>query len=118
MHSFFTLFLAISCNQTHPGRQLEMLADATNEMDAFLFPLPLRGKPGYDFSFSGIKSACARFVEKYPVTRAGEAAFIARSFQVSTVSCGALAMRPLTLAVVCAEHGYVACAFAGGPCSA
>jgi N6-L-threonylcarbamoyladenine synthase len=64
------------------GPALERLAEAGNAA-AYRFPRPLLGRAGYDFSFSGLKTAVAQHVAALP---AGElprqiAADIAASFQ-------------------------------------
>ena len=47
------------------GPVLERLA-AMGEPGRFAFPRPLRGRPGCDFSFSGLKTAVAQVVGAYP----------------------------------------------------
>jgi N6-L-threonylcarbamoyladenine synthase len=47
------------------GRALSQLAEA-GDPEAFPFPLPLKGQGGFDFSFSGLKTALARLVDASP----------------------------------------------------
>lgn len=68
------------------GPHLEQLADECKDpalaAKQYPFGLPLQGQPGYDFSFSGLKTAVRMAVDKLPspLPRA-EAAMIAHSFQ-------------------------------------
>jgi len=47
------------------GAALSRLAE-TGDPDAFPFTLPLRGQQGFDFSFSGLKTAVAVLLQKQP----------------------------------------------------
>src|ERR1035437_3949585 len=47
------------------GPPLERLA-ATGDASRFAFPRPLHGRPGCDFSFSGLKTAVAQVVAAWP----------------------------------------------------
>ena len=69
------------------GPALEALA-ATGDRGRFPFPRPLLGRPGCDFSFSGLKTAVAQAVARYPAGALplGEAADLAASFQAAVVS--------------------------------
>jgi N6-L-threonylcarbamoyladenine synthase len=64
------------------GPVLERLA-ATGEAGRFALPRPLRGRPGCDFSFSGLKTAVAQVVAAYPPgpLPGQDAADIAAAFQ-------------------------------------
>jgi N6-L-threonylcarbamoyladenine synthase len=64
------------------GPALERLA-ATGNPARYAFPRPLRGRPGCDFSFSGLKTAVAQVVAGFPpgALPAQAAADIAASFQ-------------------------------------
>jgi len=48
----------------YPGGPLLDRIAAEGNPDAFDFPRPLHDRPGYDFSFSGLKTSVARTVEK------------------------------------------------------
>ena len=48
----------------YPGGPLVDKLAAEGNPDAFDFPRPLTGKAGYDFSFSGLKTAFAREIER------------------------------------------------------
>jgi N6-L-threonylcarbamoyladenine synthase len=73
-------------------------------------PRPMLGRPGCDFSFSGLKTAIAQIVAGYPAgpLPAAEAAAIARAFQDSVTEViadrtrNALAMMPDARALVAA----------------
>ncbi len=64
------------------GPALERLATGGNA-DRFRFPRPLAGRPGCDFSFSGLKTAVAREIARFPEgpLPLADAADIAASFQ-------------------------------------
>jgi len=64
------------------GPALERMA-ANGDPARHNLPRPLRGRPGCDFSFSGLKTAVAQLIAKYPpgALPAQDAADIAASFQ-------------------------------------
>lgn len=66
------------------GPALERLA-ADGDAGRFDLPRPLKGRPGCDFSFSGLKTAVAHLVARYPPgpLPAQDAADIAASFQAA-----------------------------------
>ncbi len=66
------------------GPALETLA-RDGDPSRFDLPRPLLGRPGCDFSFSGLKTAVARLVETYPSgpLPGGDAADLASSFQAA-----------------------------------
>ncbi|WP_239002696.1 tRNA (adenosine(37)-N6)-threonylcarbamoyltransferase complex transferase subunit TsaD [Rhodovastum atsumiense] len=68
------------------GPAVERLA-AQGDPTRFAFPRPLRGRPGCDFSFSGLKTAVAQVVAAYPPgpLPAQDAADIAAGFQAAVV---------------------------------
>ena len=70
------------------GPALERLAAAGNPA-RFAFPRPLRGRPGCDFSFSGLKTAVAQRVATFPPgpLPLADAADIAAGFQAAVVDC-------------------------------
>ncbi|BDG70693.1 tRNA (adenosine(37)-N6)-threonylcarbamoyltransferase complex transferase subunit TsaD [Roseomonas fluvialis] len=84
------------------GPHLERLA-ATGDARAVALPRPLFGRPGCDFSFSGLKTAVAR-----AVTQGARHADVAASFQASVAAVladrarHALAMMPGATALVVA----------------
>jgi N6-L-threonylcarbamoyladenine synthase len=83
------------------GPALERLA-ATGDPARYAFPRPLRGRPGCDFSFSGLKTAVAQAIDALPpgALPAQTAADIAASFQQAVAdvmadrAAHALAMMP------------------------
>lgn len=66
------------------GPALERLA-AEGDPTAYRFPRPLMGRPGCDFSFSGLKTAVAQVVAGFPAGALArqQAADIAASFQAA-----------------------------------
>jgi len=66
------------------GPALEKLA-AGGDAARFALPRPLKGRPGCDFSFSGLKTAVAQIVGRYPAgpLPAQDAADLAASFQAA-----------------------------------
>ncbi len=91
------------------GPGIERLA-AQGNPDRFPFPRPLLGRPGCDFSFSGLKTAVAQLVGGLPpgAIEASRAADIAASFQAAVVdvladrATHALAALPQAAALVVA----------------
>ena len=79
------------------GPALAKLAEEGDDT-AFDFPLPMAGRPGYDFSFSGLKTAVMLAVREAAAagTLAGARADIAASFQRAAV--GSLIGRTLKAA--------------------
>lgn len=65
------------------GPHLAKLAESGNP-EAFNFPRPLIGKPGLDFSFSGLKTSVARTIQSVTLTEEIKAD-IAASFQAAIV---------------------------------
>ncbi len=64
------------------GPALAALAEEGDET-AIDFPRPMAGRPGYEFSYSGLKTAVALEVEARSPLRDGERADIAASFQAA-----------------------------------
>jgi N6-L-threonylcarbamoyladenine synthase len=66
------------------GPALERLADG-GDAARFVLPRPLKGRPGCDFSFSGLKTAVAQIAGRYPAgpLPAQDAADLAASFQAA-----------------------------------
>jgi N6-L-threonylcarbamoyladenine synthase len=67
------------------GPVLERLA-ASGNAERFDLPRPLLGRPGCDFSFSGLKTAVARVVEQAKPLSAQDAADLAASFQAAVAA--------------------------------
>jgi N6-L-threonylcarbamoyladenine synthase len=69
------------------GPALEQLA-ATGNPAAYQFPRPMFGRPGCDFSFSGLKTAAAQAISRFPdgALPLADAANIAGSFQAAVAS--------------------------------
>jgi N6-L-threonylcarbamoyladenine synthase len=96
------------------GPALERLA-AGGDATRFALPRPLFGRPGCDFSFSGLKTAVAHLVDRYPTgpLPAGDAADLAASFQ--RVVAEVLADRAdHAMAAFAALHGAGLLVVAGG----
>ena len=66
------------------ARQLAALAEEGDE-SAYDFPRPMLNKPGFDFSFSGIKSAVHRLVQNDPEGMAEQVADVAAGFQEAVI---------------------------------
>ncbi len=106
------------------GPALERLA-AGGDPARIAFPRPLLGRPGCDFSFSGLKTAVAQRVAAYPPgpLLAGDAADIAAGFQAAVAAVladragHALAMMPearlLVVAGGVAANGAIRAALGG-----
>lgn len=74
----------------YPGGPIVDRMAATGNAEAFALPRPMLTQPGYDFSFSGLKTAFAREVEKLggPDAVAGKEALLAdlcASFQAACI---------------------------------
>ncbi len=69
----------------YPGGPAIERAAANGDATRFAFPRPMKGKPGCDFSFSGLKTAVRLAVEALPPLNAQDVADIAASFQVALV---------------------------------
>jgi N6-L-threonylcarbamoyladenine synthase len=96
------------------GPALERLAARGNPA-RFAFPRPLKGRPGCDFSFSGLKTAVAHAVAAYPPgpLPAQDAADLAASFQAAVAET--LADRAgHAMAMFARDHGPSALVVAGG----
>ena len=87
------------------GPELAQLA-ATGEPGAVDLPLPLRGQTGYEFSFSGLKTAVATLVEREPAVRRAD---VAAAFQEVVVDA---LVDPLTRAA--RDRGRTRLVVAGG----
>jgi N6-L-threonylcarbamoyladenine synthase len=106
------------------GPALERLA-AGGDSARFTFPRPMLGRPGCDFSFSGLKTAVAQEVARYGsgALEAGLAADLAAGFQRAVVevmadrATHAMAMAPeaklLVVAGGVAANGAIRSALAG-----
>ncbi|MCC6720014.1 MAG: tRNA (adenosine(37)-N6)-threonylcarbamoyltransferase complex transferase subunit TsaD [Acetobacteraceae bacterium] len=96
------------------GPAVERLA-AQGDSTRFALPRPLRGRPGCDFSFSGLKTAVAHLVASYPAGPLphADAADIAASFQAAVADT--LADRAgHAMAMFAATHGPRTLVVAGG----
>ena len=69
----------------YPGGPAIERAAANGDATRFAFPRPMKGKPGCDFSFSGLKTAVRLAVEALPPLNAQDVADLAASFQVALV---------------------------------
>ncbi len=73
----------------YPGGPVIDRIAAEGDPEAFALPRPLKNKPGYDFSFSGLKTAVRREVEKHGAGSAGpEECFVrdlCASFQAACI---------------------------------
>jgi len=69
----------------YPGGPAIERAAASGDARRFAFPRPLKGKPGCDFSFSGLKTAVRLAVEALPSLSRQDVADLAASFQAALV---------------------------------
>ncbi len=67
------------------GAALEQLA-RNGDPGAYDFPTPMVGRPGHDFSFSGLKTALRYAVAREPDGGAGRRAHLAASYQAAVVA--------------------------------
>lgn len=68
------------------GPALEKLAQ-TGDNKRFKLPLPLKGRPGCDFSFSGLKTAVRLIAEKHTPLSPQDKADLAACFQEAVAQC-------------------------------
>ncbi|MCB9949068.1 MAG: tRNA (adenosine(37)-N6)-threonylcarbamoyltransferase complex transferase subunit TsaD [Rhodospirillaceae bacterium] len=73
----------------YPGGPALERAATAGDPQRFALPRPMLGRPGADFSFSGLKTAVRRLVDGLPPgpLRAGDVADIAASFQAAVADC-------------------------------
>lgn len=90
------------------GPHLDRLAQS-GDRDAFAFPRGLLNEDGYDFSFSGLKTAVRYHLDKHPEHAGDRAADVAASFQAAVVD--ALCVKALRAA---RDFGVSTVALAGG----
>ena len=101
----------------YPGGPALERAARNGNANAYAFPRPLKGTDGYDFSFSGLKTAVRLVIEK-EVKRAGSLTpeiivDVAASFEAAVLDV--LDDRVgRALARACAEYPITALAVAGG----
>jgi len=72
----------------YPGGPAVSKAALSGDRGAVAFPRPMRNDPGYDFSYSGLKTAVALEVERRgggEVLSAGDVADVAASFEAAAV---------------------------------
>jgi N6-L-threonylcarbamoyladenine synthase len=86
-----------------PGGPALEQAAAGGDAGRFAFPMPLAGRPGCDFSFSGLKTAARQLIEKLPQPLTeSDKADMAASFQASIAGilanrCGRAIVQARTL---------------------
>lgn len=90
------------------GPLLDKLA-RDGDPHAFVFPRSLLNEPGYDFSFSGLKTAVRYHIDAHPEDAAERAADVAASFQAAVVD--ALCVKTIRAAN---DFGVTTIALAGG----
>lgn len=73
----------------YPGGPAVERAAAAGDPRRFNLPRPMLGRPGADFSFSGLKTALRRRIERLPPgdLAPGDVADIAASFQAAVADC-------------------------------
>jgi len=97
----------------YPGGPAIERAALTGDAARFALPRPMKGKPGCDFSFSGLKTAVRLAAEALPHTTAQDVADLAASFQAAVVDSVADRVRRAA-AVFAAEYGGRTLVVAGG----
>ncbi len=70
----------------YPGGPALERAARAGDPARFKFPRPMAGRPGCDFSFSGLKTAVAQVVERLGTRAADHAADIAASFEAAVAA--------------------------------
>jgi N6-L-threonylcarbamoyladenine synthase len=70
----------------YPGGPAVAREAARGDPLAFAFPRPLVDQPGFDFSYSGLKTAVATWVERRGELGPGERADVAASFECAAVA--------------------------------
>ncbi len=70
----------------YPGGPNLEKAALTGDAKRFRFPVPMKGRPGCDFSFSGLKTAVRVAIEKQGALSAQDRADMAASFQHAVMS--------------------------------
>jgi N6-L-threonylcarbamoyladenine synthase len=74
-------------NLPYPGGpQIEKLAQE-GDPEAYDFPRPLKGRPGCDFSFAGLKTAVRTMVQRHECLSNEEKSHIAAGFQEAIADC-------------------------------
>jgi N6-L-threonylcarbamoyladenine synthase len=68
-----------------PGGPAVARAAEQGDPDAFVFPRPLADTPGFDFSYSGLKTAVATLVERRGALSDAERADVAASFECAAI---------------------------------
>ncbi|TAK99307.1 MAG: tRNA (adenosine(37)-N6)-threonylcarbamoyltransferase complex transferase subunit TsaD [Rhodospirillaceae bacterium] len=89
----------------YPGGPAIERAAATGDANRFPFPRPMKGKPGCDFSFSGLKTAVRLVVEALPQLSVQDVADLAASFQAALVEAIADRVRRAVAAFTAAYQG-------------
>jgi N6-L-threonylcarbamoyladenine synthase len=69
----------------YPGGPSVAAAAENGQPDAVAFPRPMAGRSGFDFSFSGLKTAVALEVESRGALSEGDVADLAASFETAAV---------------------------------
>ena len=72
-------------NQGYPGGRVISRLAAKGDPDVIRFPRPYLDKSGFDFSFSGIKSAVLRYITEHPEDIENRLTHIAAGFQEAVV---------------------------------
>lgn len=95
------------------GPQVEKLAQQGNEK-RFILPRPLKGRPGCDFSFAGLKTAVRNIAQSHDFQTQQDKADLCASFQIAVRDCfqdrlqNALQMIPSTIKHVVLSGGVAA----------
>jgi len=101
--------VAVLCGLGYPGgAQVEKIAIGGNP-SFFEFPVGMRGQKGFDFSFSGLKTAVSTYIKKTPEVIQNHSADVLASFQKAAVES---LVQPTCRALD--QKGYKALVISGG----
>ncbi|RJP79756.1 MAG: tRNA (adenosine(37)-N6)-threonylcarbamoyltransferase complex transferase subunit TsaD [Candidatus Zixiibacteriota bacterium] len=77
--------VAVLCGLGYPGGAGVEKRARMGQAGYHAFPVGMRGQPGYDFSFSGLKTAVGNFLRRHPEALTGHLDDLLASFQEAAV---------------------------------
>ncbi len=99
----------------YPGGPLIEKLARCGDPHRFPFPRPALDQSGFDFSFSGIKTAVGRLIERLPSLSEGDAADLAASFQEAVIEVLVAKLLRAAAARGCPRIAVVGGVAANGP---